>query len=115
MVRHRPFKAAFFRGFESLRAHQTARLLKCRGPRFYLKVSPPSFGMYILSHEEMAECVLEVSRRQKERYENSLYGEVANRQTRRTVNPLPNGVVGSTPTLPTKQAIRAHESYEVGS
>ena len=30
------------------------------------------------------------------------YGQVANRQTRRTVNPFPSGVVGSTPTLPTK-------------
>ncbi len=32
--------------------NQMARLLKCRGPGFYPNVSPPSFGMYILSHEE---------------------------------------------------------------
>ena len=32
---------------------------------------------------------------------NALYGSVANRQTRRAVNPFPSGVVGSTPTWPT--------------
>ena len=32
--------------------NQMARLLKCRGPGFYPNVNPPSFGMYILSHEE---------------------------------------------------------------
>ena len=32
--------------------NQMTRLLKCRGPGFYSNISPPSFGMYILSHEE---------------------------------------------------------------
>lgn len=33
-------------------------------------------------------------------------GQVANRQTRRAVNPFPSGVVGSTPTLPTKKKLK---------
>lgn len=38
---------------------------------FCLNVSPPSFGIYIVSHKIMVKCVSEASRRQKERYENS--------------------------------------------
>ena len=47
-----PQKIMYVARFKSSSIHQMARLLKCRGPGFFPNVSPPSFGMYILSHEE---------------------------------------------------------------
>ena len=60
-----PQKIMYVARFKSSSIHQMARLLKCRGPGLIPKVSPPSSGMYILSHEDLAECVSEASRRQK--------------------------------------------------
>lgn len=44
---------------------------------------------------------------------NALYGSVANRQTRRAVNPFPSGVVGSTPTWPTIFVLETEVFYKL--